>query len=321
MPENLTLKDVMPIIGNPSRNNYFEVSFGGLSGGLSNHLRQRGVDGQFIADSMGLMCYEASLPGSSLATTESNNWQGYTENFAHAKIYNNLSLTFYCDKRYRALKFLEHWMEYSMSGNGTDGYALNNYQYRVKYPLDPQDGYKSNMCRIIKFENNYNKKQTLAWRKKIQWIPQDSISGFHPYRDMKSHILEPLKVHTKYSSSELNKELDILLDMVKLDSSLLSHYPHQLSAGQRQRANIARGLALKPKCLILDEPVASLDPEVKNEIIEELKRIRKQLGLTYFFISHDLECVKEISNRILVLDCGKLIPFQELESKAVNELP
>ena len=153
----------MPIIGNPSRSNYFEVSFGGLSNGLRNHLRQRGVGNKFVTERMGLMCYEASLPGSSLATTESNNWQGYTENFAHAKIYNNLSLTFYCDKRYRALKFLEHWMEYSMSGNGLDGYALNNYQYRVKYPLDPQDGYKSNMCRIIKFENNYKSSQTLEY--------------------------------------------------------------------------------------------------------------------------------------------------------------
>ena len=157
MPENLTLKDVAPIIGNPSRNNYFEVVFGGLSGGLSNHLRQRGVNNQFISGSMGLMCYEGSLPGSSLATTESNNFHGYTENFAHAKIYNNLSLTFYCDKEYRSLKFLEHWMEYCMSGNGTSGYALNNYQYRVKYPLDPADGYKSNMCRMVKFENDYDK--------------------------------------------------------------------------------------------------------------------------------------------------------------------
>ena len=163
MPEELTLKDVLPIIGNPSRNNYFEVSFGGLSRGLLRHIKDRGVGSKFISESMGLMCYEASLPGSSLASVESNNWQGYTENFAHAKIYNNLSLTFYCDKRYRALKFLEHWMEYCLSGNGTSGYALNNYQYRVKYPLDPQDGYKSNMCRIIKFENNLKNSQIMEY--------------------------------------------------------------------------------------------------------------------------------------------------------------
>lgn len=157
MPKKLTLADVAPIIGNPSRNNYFEVSFGGLTSGLTNHLRQRGVSGQFISGELGLMCYSASLPGSSLAAVESNNFQGYTENFVHSRIYNTLSLSFYCDKQYRALKFMEHWMEYCLSGNGTSGLALNSYQHRVKYPLDPTDGYKSNMCRIIKFDNDYDR--------------------------------------------------------------------------------------------------------------------------------------------------------------------
>jgi hypothetical protein len=173
VPENLTLKDVAPIIGNPSRNNYFEVSFGGLSGGLSSYLRNRGVGAKFISGSMGLMCYEGSLPGSSLAAVESNNWQGYTESFAHSKIYNNLSLTFYCDKKYKSLKFLEHWMEYCLSGNGTSGYNLNNYQYRVKYPLDPADGYKSNMTRIVKFENDYDKTMTYSF---IGLYPQNLSS-------------------------------------------------------------------------------------------------------------------------------------------------
>lgn len=155
--QNLKLEEVKPIIGNLSRPNYYQVAFGGLSAGLFSYLGSRGVGSQFIGGDMGLMCYNASLPGSSLATVETSNYHGVVENFAHTKIYTSLDLEFYCDDEYKALKFLEHWMEYVVSGNGTGTqlYAQNSYNHRLRYPSDPATGYKSEGTKIIKFENNY----------------------------------------------------------------------------------------------------------------------------------------------------------------------
>ena len=156
--KNLKIKNVKDLIGNLSRANYYQVVFGGLSGNLYRYLKQRGVSKNFIGGDMGLLCYGGSLPGSSLASTEAtNDFHGVVENFAHTRIYTPLSLEFYCDNEYRSLKMLEHWMEYVVSGNGTGNsrYALPNYNYKVKYPLDPADGYKSNATKIVKFENSF----------------------------------------------------------------------------------------------------------------------------------------------------------------------
>lgn len=154
---NIKPEEIKPLIGNLSRPNYYQVAFGGLSSGLYSYLAARGVDTEFIASDMGLMCYNASLPGSSLASVESTNYQGVTENFAHNKIYTSLDLAFYCDNEYKAKKFLEHWMEYVVSGNGTGtlDYSQRNYNHRLRYPYDPLTGYKSQSTKIIKFENDY----------------------------------------------------------------------------------------------------------------------------------------------------------------------
>lgn len=154
MSRILTLEDVKPIIGNLSRDNYYEVRFGGLSSPLLQYVGARGVDQQFIAGSFGLMAYEAQLPGSSLADIQSNNFLGVTENFAHRKQFSDLSLSFYCDSEYKGLKFLEHWMEFAVSGNGTgrvtNNYADSNYSYRLRYPNE----YKSGATTILKFESS-----------------------------------------------------------------------------------------------------------------------------------------------------------------------
>jgi len=156
---NIKLEEIRPLLGNLSRANYYQVGFGGLSAELSAYLTARGVSRQFIGDDMGLMCFNASLPGSSLATVETSNYHGVVENFAHTKVYTSLDLEFYCDNEYKALKFLEHWMEFVVSGNGTSNqlYAQSGYNYRLKYPTDPITGYKSAGTRIIKFENDYDR--------------------------------------------------------------------------------------------------------------------------------------------------------------------
>ena len=155
MPRQINISEIKPLLGNISRANYYQVQFGGLSSDLYNYLSSRGVSQQFIADDMGLMCYSASLPGSSLADFQSQNFHGVTENFVHTKLYTPLNLSFYCDDEYRGLKFLEHWMEYIVSGNNTATplYGSPSYNYRMKYP----EQYKSNSTQIFKFERNFDR--------------------------------------------------------------------------------------------------------------------------------------------------------------------
>lgn len=157
MVRKLKLEEVRPLIGRLSRPNYYEVNFGGIPTPLGDYLSSRGVSRNFIGGDMGLLCYEASLPGSNLATTEvANNFSGVTQNYAHRRIYTPLTLSFYSDNEYRALKFLEHWMEFVISGNGTSsnfGYASDGYEVKLKYPVE----YKCNTTKITKFEIDYNK--------------------------------------------------------------------------------------------------------------------------------------------------------------------
>lgn len=155
---NITLEEIRPLLGNLSRANYYQVQFGGLSTGLSNFLASRDVSRNFVGSDVGLMCKSASLPGSSLGTVESGNFHGVTENFVYQKIFTEISLSFYCDDEYRGLKFLEHWMEYAVSGGNirSGAYASPQYNYRLQYPNDPGTGYKSQATRIFKFENNYS---------------------------------------------------------------------------------------------------------------------------------------------------------------------
>ncbi len=159
MVRPLTVADVRPLIGNLSRANYYEVNFGGLSLGLQGFLSGRGVSSRFVTSDAGLMCYQGQLPGSSMATIESGNYYGVTENFAHTKIYTPLQLSFYCDDEYRTLKFFEHWMEYINSGNNVNSlsYSSNTFSPRLKYPNEPGSGYKAQSVSIKKFENNYQR--------------------------------------------------------------------------------------------------------------------------------------------------------------------
>jgi len=146
----------MPLMGNLSRKNYYQVQFGGIKPSLRTYMISRGVDSQFMDNDFGLMCYSAQLPGASLATFESSNFYGINEKFAHRRIYNSLSLSFYCDDEYKGLKFLEHWMEYSISGNTLSPaqYTQKNYTVRMQYPDDPITGYKAESTKIYKFERN-----------------------------------------------------------------------------------------------------------------------------------------------------------------------
>lgn len=150
MPQVIAPTDIKNLLGNLSRPNYFQMNFSiPLIGGLSGYLAMRGVDPFFINNEVGLLCNAASMPGSNLATTESYNYHGNKESYAHTLMYDSLKLEFYCDNSYKTLKFFEHWIGFIASGSGIDT-GLKNYTREMRYP----DEYKSDACKLFKFEND-----------------------------------------------------------------------------------------------------------------------------------------------------------------------
>ena len=146
-----------------------------------------------------------------------------------------------------------------------------------------------------------------VFRKNIQMIFQDPYLSLNPKMRVLDIILEPLKIHEKFSKEKLLKIADDILQKVNLSSAVKNRFSHQLSGGQRQRVAIARAIILNPKFIILDEPLSSLDASIASGIINLLIDLQKNLGLTYLFISHDLKVVKYISDSVSVLYMGKFL--------------
>ena len=152
-------------------------------------------------------------------------------------------------------------------------------------------------------------------RKEIQFIFQDPYAALHPLKTIGSAIEEVLYVHGIAVSSKAQKERSHqLLYQVNLAPSFYNRYPHELSGGQRQRAVIARALATEPKLLICDESVAALDISVQAQVLNLLNDLKKELGLSYLFISHDLAVVKYMSDRVMVMENGYLLEIQEADA-------
>jgi len=144
-------------------------------------------------------------------------------------------------------------------------------------------------------------------RKDIQIIFQDPYASLNPKLSIGQSILEPLQVHKLYGNDNERKQKVLeLLDKVGLKEEHFNRYPHEFSGGQRQRVVIARALALQPKFIICDESVSALDVSVQAQVLNLIKDLQHEFGLTYIFISHDLAVVKHISDRILVMNKGKI---------------
>ncbi|KLT65353.1 ABC transporter ATP-binding protein [Pedobacter sp. BMA] len=144
-------------------------------------------------------------------------------------------------------------------------------------------------------------------RRDIQIIFQDPYASLNPKLTVGQSILEPLQVHKMFSNdSERKQKVLELLNKVGLKAEYFNRYPHEFSGGQRQRIVIARALALKPKFIICDESVSALDVSVQAQVLNLLRDLQQEFGLTYIFISHDLAVVKHISDRILVMNKGKI---------------
>jgi oligopeptide transport system ATP-binding protein len=144
-------------------------------------------------------------------------------------------------------------------------------------------------------------------RRHFQPIFQDPFSSLNPRMTAESIIGYPLQVFNMASGKEYRDQVKELLSMVELEPYMASRYPHEFSGGQRQRIGIARALALRPSFIVCDEPVSALDVSIQAQVIILLMRLRKELNLTYLFISHDLAVVHNICDRVAVMYLGKIV--------------
>jgi peptide/nickel transport system ATP-binding protein len=150
-------------------------------------------------------------------------------------------------------------------------------------------------------------------RRQMQMIFQDPYASLNPRMTIGDMLTEPLLVHKIVSPKDLQREASRLLDLVHLPADSLKRYPHQFSGGQRQRIGIARALALRPQLLICDESVSALDVSVQAQILNLLKELQHEFQLTYLFISHDLTVVHYISDRVMVMQAGKIVESGDAE--------
>jgi peptide/nickel transport system ATP-binding protein len=146
-----------------------------------------------------------------------------------------------------------------------------------------------------------------AMRRDVQMIFQDPYSSLNPRLTIGEAIREPLLVHGIVPQKEVESEARRLMGLVQLPEDSLQRYPHQFSGGQRQRIGIARALALRPKLIICDESVSALDVSVQAQILNLLKELQAEFRLSYLFISHDLNVVHYMADRVLVMQSGKIV--------------
>jgi len=144
-------------------------------------------------------------------------------------------------------------------------------------------------------------------RRHMQYVFQDPYASLNPIRTVADILAEPLHIHGLYEDFGGDRWVRELLDMVGLSASMSGRFPKEFSGGQRQRIGIARALALKPRLLILDEPVAALDVSIQAQIVNLLQDLQRELGLAYLFIAHDLSVVRHISDRVAVMYLGRIV--------------
>jgi oligopeptide transport system ATP-binding protein len=181
---------------------------------------------------------------------------------------------------------------------------------------------KSTVCRAvlqlikptsgsIEFEGReiagLGRRQMRPLRREMQMIFQDPYASLNPRKRVGQIVGDPLKRQGVASGSDLRRQVQELLERVGLSSEHYNRFPHEFSGGQRQRIGIARALSLKPKLVICDEPVSALDVSIQAQIVNLLDDLQDEFGLTYLFVAHDIGIVRHISDRIAVMNEGKLV--------------
>lgn len=205
-----SIASIKPTLTNLAQTSHYQVIFGGLPTPLRQHLNVRGVGYQFITETSGLLCYSASLPGSSLATANiKGNFMGVVENMAHTRLYTEIGLEFYVDNEYKTMKFLEHWMEFIANGSAHSK-SKDDYYVRMVYP----DEYKADETKIIKFDRDYNKELEYKF---IGLFPRDLSSTTVKYENSEilkasvrfsydRYVCGKYDSYSLYNGSEGNKE-------------------------------------------------------------------------------------------------------------------
>ena len=160
-----------------------------------------------------------------------------------------------------------------------------------------------------------NKKEMKAMRRKMQIIFQDPYASLNPRMTVGNSIMEPMLIHKLWPNrDERISRVEELLEQVGLSKNMKNRYPHEFSGGQRQRICIARAISIEPEFIICDESVSSLDVSIQAQILNLLKDLQDKLNLTYIFISHDLTVIKFISDKIAVMDKGKIVELNDPEN-------
>ena len=164
-----------------------------------------------------------------------------------------------------------------------------------------------------------DKKGLKEVRENMQIIFQDPYSSLDPRVSIDETIKEPLLVSGHFSKKEVEQKADELMELVGIDERLRRAYPHELDGGRRQRVGIARALALEPEFIVCDEPVSALDVSIQAQVLNLLKKLQKERGLTYMFVTHDMSVVRHISDDICVMYLGQVV--EKCESKELFKRP
>ena len=198
----------------------------------------------------------------------------------------------------------------SGSGKSTTGRAL----LRLYQPTDGEILFEGKDIATLK-----KGKELLEFRKEAQMIFQDPYASLDSRMKVRDIIAEGIDIHhLAATKEERNQMVDKLLETVGLNREHANRYPHEFSGGQRQRIGIARALALNPKFIVCDEAISALDVSIQSQIVNLLKKLQKEKGLTYLFIAHDLSMVKYISDRIAVMYRGRIVEMGPAECVYAN---
>ncbi len=219
-------------------------------------------------------------------------------------------------------------VEYSTSGNQNNKMrAVNDISFYINkgeiYALAGESGCgKTTVAKVLtklikpfsgdvlfngKSIHNQTKEEQRIYPQKVQMVFQNPYSSLNPKMKIGEILKEPLDINTKYSKSEKKDIIIKTISDVGLQESSLKLYPHEFSGGQRQRIAIARAIILNPEFLIADEPVSALDASIQAQIINLFRDLKKQRNLTILFISHDLNVIRYLADRVGIMYMGKLV--------------
>lgn len=164
------------------------------------------------------------------------------------------------------------------------------------------------------------KSQKLQFCKNVQMIFQNPYASLNPRMTVKEVVEEGIKIHSDMNASEREEKVLFLLEKVGLGKEHISRFAHEFSGGQKQRIGIARALSVDPEFIVCDEPISALDVSIQAQVINMLRELQEDMGLTYLFIAHDLNVVKYISDRILVMYLGNVVEIADSDELYKNPL-